>query len=251
PGQARLERHAEAVERERDHVVVADEHRDLDQLALVVALGEGRPRLVGDAGSFVELVGRAHQGRVERVPAVGLGTRADPGDLLVGDPDRLGDLAVLGPLVLGPAPPSRAQDQQLSVAGRELPAAEQLAGERQPPAKQPRVADQGREDVQGRGPSRTDPVQKLLGLLVSLALREGSDARGSGHGGARYTNVPLERVPTPSVMFARSERVNLILDGGVRGGGAFAAAKRRFCRRYAANRERMASSTSGKPNRSS
>lgn len=41
-----FELHAERVEHEQDEVVVADEHRDFDELLLVVVLGEPRPRRV-------------------------------------------------------------------------------------------------------------------------------------------------------------------------------------------------------------
>ena len=46
----------EGVQRERDHVVLPDEHHDLDQLALVVARGELLPGRVADAAVVVELV---------------------------------------------------------------------------------------------------------------------------------------------------------------------------------------------------
>jgi hypothetical protein len=48
--QARLALYAECVQCEGDDVVLADEHRHLDELALVEVCGEHRPGVIGNAG---------------------------------------------------------------------------------------------------------------------------------------------------------------------------------------------------------
>ena len=101
-----------------DHVVLPDEHHDLDQLALVVARGELLPGRVADAAVVVELVGGAASSvasKASQPDAAGAGP--DALDLLVAQPAARGDEDVLAPLVLGSAPPAGAQDQQLPVAG--------------------------------------------------------------------------------------------------------------------------------------
>jgi hypothetical protein len=85
---------------------------------------------------------------------------------------------VLGPLVGGPAVPPGPQDQQLAVAGRQR-ARQQLAAEGQPAAEQPGVADQGCEDVGGRGDGAAGLGQQLAGLVVDLGFGQRGDA-GSG-----------------------------------------------------------------------
>jgi len=72
--QARLALDAEAVEHVRDEGVLADEHRHLDELALVEVCGEQRPGAIGDAGVGVELVGGAEHCGLQLGPSLGIGS---------------------------------------------------------------------------------------------------------------------------------------------------------------------------------
>src|SRR5437588_3235506 len=179
PGDALFALHAEAVQREGDHVIVTDEHRQLDKLSFVVALGEGGPRRIGDAPVLVELVGGREQHALEGVPTRGIGPGTHAVDLLVGDAHRPGDQDVLAPFVGGPAVPPGAEDQQLTVPRRQL-AHQQLAAEREPLAEQPGMADEGVEDVRRRAGDATDVAQQLSLLLVPLIGGQRRDAGCSG-----------------------------------------------------------------------
>jgi hypothetical protein len=81
--QARLALYPEGVQCEGDDVVLADEHRHLDELALVEVCGEYRPGVIGDAGVGVELVDGAEHCALQFGPSSRLGAALDPGDLLV------------------------------------------------------------------------------------------------------------------------------------------------------------------------
>ena len=115
-GGVRLELDAEAVQRHRDDVVPADGEDGVHQLLHRVALGEGVPGGVSDEGVVVQLIGGAQQRRLERVPAISVGTCHDAGDFLVAEADGATVAGVLGELVLRLAVPARAQDQQLALA---------------------------------------------------------------------------------------------------------------------------------------
>src|SRR5439155_25850727 len=65
PGRTGVGLDAERVHDERDHVILPDDHRDLDQLPVVVAGGEQLPGGVADAGVGVQLVGGAEEGGLE------------------------------------------------------------------------------------------------------------------------------------------------------------------------------------------
>ena len=91
--------------------------------------------------SRVQLVGRAQQRRVGRRPArVRRGPRRRAGSPRAAMPSDFGDAHVLSPLIGRAAVVAGAQDQQLALARRQHAAAEQEAAERQPCAKQLRVA---------------------------------------------------------------------------------------------------------------
>ena len=115
-GGVRLELDAEAIQRHRDDVVRADGEDGVHQLLHRVALGEGVPGGVADEGVVVQLIGGAQQAGLERVPALVVGTRCDTADFLVAEADRAPVSGVLGELVLRPAVPAGAQDQQLALA---------------------------------------------------------------------------------------------------------------------------------------
>jgi hypothetical protein len=128
-------------------VVLADDHADLDQLGPAVVDREGGPGGVVDAVVVVQLVGRPQQRGLGVGPAVGVGTLGDPGDLVVGQPGAAADRHVVVPLVVGPAVPGGAQDQQLALAPRQLAPEQQDAAERAPAPEQPRVVRDRGEDV--------------------------------------------------------------------------------------------------------
>jgi hypothetical protein len=81
--QAWLALYAEGVQYEGDDVVLADEHRHLDELALVEVCGEYRPGVIGDAGVGVELVDGAKHCGLQLGPSLHLGADLDPSDLPV------------------------------------------------------------------------------------------------------------------------------------------------------------------------
>ena len=83
-----VELHLERVQGKGDEVIVADEHGDLEQAALVVGLGELRPRSVGDLRLRVQLVGGAQQSGVGRRPAGRVGTLGHAQDLLAREAHR-------------------------------------------------------------------------------------------------------------------------------------------------------------------
>src|SRR5262245_29629005 len=85
-GDAWFELHAQRVQAERHQVVLPDDHRDLDELLLVVGAREGCPRLVRDAAVVVELVRSAQQCRVERAPTWRVRSFLDAAQLVVVDP---------------------------------------------------------------------------------------------------------------------------------------------------------------------
>ena len=71
--QAWLALYAEGVQCEGDDVVLADEHRHLDELVLVEVCGEYRPGVIGDAGVGVELVDGAKHCGLQLGPSLHLG----------------------------------------------------------------------------------------------------------------------------------------------------------------------------------
>src|SRR5271163_215961 len=155
---ARLALHAQRVQRVRHEVIVAHEHRHLDQLVLVITALELRPRLIGDPSVRVQLVGGAQQRGVERLPAGRLRARGDSRDLLVAQPRGGADPRVLSPLVVRAAVPPAPEDQELPIAGGQLTALQELAAERKPAFEQPRMAGERGEDVEHL------PVRALQGL---------------------------------------------------------------------------------------
>src|SRR5205823_7386899 len=173
--EAGLKLPTEVVQCERDEVVVAHEHGQLDELPLVVPRGQCGPRVVRDARVGVQLVGRAEEHAFELLPAVGVGPRLHAADLVVGDVGGPGDEDVLAPFVVRTAQPRGAQDGELALARRDPPA-QQLPAEREPPAEEAGVAHEGAEDVRGEGARHDDPLEQLPHLLVVLSRREGLDA---------------------------------------------------------------------------
>src|SRR5262245_3220123 len=175
-GHSRLSLHAERVQREREHVVLPDQHRQLDHLPLVVARRQRVPGAVGDAGSVVQLVDRAEQGAVEVVPVRRVGPGGDAVDLAGGDAGLLRQPLVLSPLVRRRAAPRRAEDQELAITGRQL-AREQLAREGHPPSVEAGVPDERREDVDGLRVRQPHLLEEGARLLVGLVLTKRRDAR--------------------------------------------------------------------------
>ena len=130
---------------------MACEHRELEKPVLVIAARQGRPRGVRDARLRVQLIGGAQLRSVERLPVHGVRSFGHAGDLLLCQPDRVGDTRVVSPLVVGPAVPGRTQDDELSIASGQLAASQQLPGKRELAREQRRVAREGREDI-GKDP---------------------------------------------------------------------------------------------------
>ncbi len=144
---AGLEPGTGGVQEERDHVVLTHEHGDFDQLCLVVIGGECGPGGCGQACVPVQFVGGTQQTGVGRCPPPGVRARADPPDLLVGDPGVPGQRYVPPPFVTGPRVARGAQDQQFPGPVRQPAPAQQMAAERQEALEEARVPHQGGEDV--------------------------------------------------------------------------------------------------------
>jgi hypothetical protein len=174
--QARLALYSEGVQCEGDDVVLADEHRHLDELALVEVCGEHRPGVIGDAGVGVELVDGAEHCALQLGPSLRLGAALDPGDLLVGDSHLARQDDVLSPLVLCAAEPAGAEDGKLAETRRKDPVDRQGDGEGHPLAEEVGMPYEGVEGVaSGAG---ADAIDKQAGLGIALPRRQGVDTRG-------------------------------------------------------------------------
>jgi hypothetical protein len=136
---------AEAVQGHGQHLVMADEHAELDQLGLAQLGGERRPGRIRDRPPGVQLVSGQEQQPLARREAVVVGPAGDGGYHRPGKPHPLGERDVLRPLVPRPAVAGRAEHHQLDVGPGQLAAQQQAAGQGEPPAEQPAVPGQGRQ----------------------------------------------------------------------------------------------------------
>src|SRR5205085_4439498 len=167
---------AQRVEGEGEHGVVADQHGDLDELALVVPLPEPSPGVVADDRVPIELVGGLQEGGVEGVPPRRRRPVDHPVDL-VAQARVACDSHVLAPLVLAAVVPRRAQDEQLAIPVGQRACQQQGSTERGPAAEQLGVADERGEDV-GLGSDRADAVEQGTSRLVAIGRGEPRDPRG-------------------------------------------------------------------------
>ena len=100
----------------REHRVLTDNEEELDQGRRFERLGEDGPRLVGDVGRRVQLVGRAEERTLQGRPRVVIGQRLGDGrDLGVGEVGGAGVLHVLDPFERALAVPRDAQREELVV----------------------------------------------------------------------------------------------------------------------------------------
>src|SRR5262249_48235490 len=84
-GQEIVDRHAEAVERPADQVVLPDGEHEIDHLLGAVVLAQGRPGGVRHHGVLEQIVGGLQQCCLGRAPARGLRTFLDALDLRLAD----------------------------------------------------------------------------------------------------------------------------------------------------------------------
>ena len=76
-GHAVVALHPHRVQHHRHEVVLTNGEHEVEEMLLVITLGERGVGRVGEALAGVELVGRAQQRRLERVPTRGFGTGCD------------------------------------------------------------------------------------------------------------------------------------------------------------------------------
>ena len=111
--------HAPRVVEHGDQRGLVDRHHRVEQLVQIVAAGQRVPRRVAHRRVDVQLVGEAHQRRLERVPSGRVRTLRDAVHLAGHDARRAGRRHVVRPQVARLREPRRAQDQQPAVARRQ------------------------------------------------------------------------------------------------------------------------------------
>ena len=204
-------------------MVLPDDHAQLDAAApRCTRPAKAAQVVVADAGVAVELVGGPEQARRRRRPSPRPRAGRRPGSTSSAvSPAAVPDDDVLAPLVVGPAVPGRAEDQQLTLARRQLAAVEQDPAEGRPPLQQPGVAGEGGEDVEVAAVSAGDAQagEQLGGALVALLGWQWRDTEGMGHGRSVTGRRETAR------MFAG--KVAVITGGGSGIGAAMAAELRR------------------------
>src|SRR5262245_7395185 len=96
----------------------------------------------------MKFVHRAQQGSLEIAPSGGIGAELDPIYFVILQPHPFADHDVLSPLVLSPAEPADAQDQQFAFPRRECGPVQDVIAEYQPSFEQFRMSSEGAEDVE-------------------------------------------------------------------------------------------------------
>ena len=129
---------AQRVQRHRQHLVVADEHAELDQLDLVELGRAAAPRARRRSRPSGAARRRGEQHRLPRRPAGRLGAVADPSICSAPSPACAADPHVVAPLVLAAGVVGDAEDHQLGVLRGSLPPGHQRPGEPEPAPEQPR-----------------------------------------------------------------------------------------------------------------
>src|SRR5438477_4928279 len=134
------------VQRHSDHVIVADDHHDLDELLLVVAVRQLPPRPLAQAGLGVELVRGPKEQGVGVSPAERARAILHAADLLIGETSPAADDDMLSPFVLARAVPTGAKNEDLTVPAGQLPV-EQRLEQGSPRAEEVGMAHERREDI--------------------------------------------------------------------------------------------------------
>ena len=98
----------------------------------------------------MELIGGAHERRLERAPTGRIGACADALEVVVDETCPSADDHVLPPLVARAAEPADAQDQDLAIAGGQRRLEEDVIAEDVPAFEELRVAGDRGEDVRHR-----------------------------------------------------------------------------------------------------
>jgi hypothetical protein len=111
---------AQAVERHGEHLVVADQQVQLDDLVLGQLAGQLAPGRVGDDPPVVQLVGRLEQQPAAAAPAARRRPGDHPVDVARTQPGPPGEVGVLHPLVPRPAPPRCTEDDELALRPRQV-----------------------------------------------------------------------------------------------------------------------------------
>ena len=161
-----------------NHVIVVDEHRHLDELPLVVALGEFGPGLVADAAGLVHLVGARISVASERssIPSAPF---FSAGHLVVGDTRRPARSRRAGPTRTAPGtatPPggSPAPSRPGQRAGQHV------VSERNPPPEQTGMTDERGEDVDRPAVRCRDRLDQLALFFGDVVRRERGRPLSSG-----------------------------------------------------------------------
>ena len=154
--------HAQGAQGGGEHVVVADEHDQLDAASLVLGGAELRPERVVEVAVLEQRLGDTQEQGLALAPAGGGGAGPDPREVVVVKPGSTTQPGVVVELVVAAAHRSDAQDDQLGVDPREPPARHQPPGEVQPAPEQPPVASQRGEDPRrtGAGDPAGEPAEQ-------------------------------------------------------------------------------------------
>jgi hypothetical protein len=172
-------------------VVLADDHADLDQLALVVVLGQGGPGgseiTASRCSSSAARRRAASDGRPARRP----GAVDDPGYLRVAHP-RSGRCRRADPTRTRPGSSRPSGGSAIPGRGPGIAAVEEVATEARPPFEEPGMTDQGGEDVQI---SSVHP-ERIEQRLACSSRSPSEPAVGYGVRGADGIDDDDSRAPT-------------------------------------------------------
>lgn len=139
--------HAEAIEGHRQHLVVANEHAELDDLTFVESGHELSPSGMGNNLACMQLIGGGEQQALPSGQIFLLGPVRNTGDGGGAKTRLAGEGRVLYPLVLRRAVAGRPQHNELHVSAGQLGPQQHGPGEGEPGPKEAPVAAQRGEDV--------------------------------------------------------------------------------------------------------
>ena len=181
---------AEAVDRHGEHLVVADEQAQLDELDVRAAARAARPR--GRRRSCGRRAARRRRAaaRPRARPARRVRALGDAGHLGRAEARPPREVLVVALLVRARAVRRDAEDDQLGVAPRQPAARHERAGEPQPAPEEPPVTGEGREQVRRlRACRRARPMADVSSALTRpiSSARAGRDARLAAAGSTRRT----------------------------------------------------------------
>jgi hypothetical protein len=130
-----LRRNPQARDGRREHLVVADQHHQLDAFAVVEMLAKTAPRRVIEVLAIVHHVHGIKNGLLTITPTTGSGTDADSLDVSRGHTGSAADPDVVAELIRALAEMSDPQDRELGVPPRQHATRHHSASEAQPAAE--------------------------------------------------------------------------------------------------------------------